>query len=126
MANTNRQRENFTADVKIRDKFLRDLLSPTINSQPSSYTLVLTDASKYIRMGSGSAQTLTVPNNTSVPFETNTEIAVEQSGAGTLTIVADTGVTILCAATLVLNGQYATAALKKLDTNTWILAGRLA
>lgn len=102
-----------------------DPTDKSINTQAGNYTLAATDISKLIRMNSGSAQALTVPPDSTVNFPIGTEIAMVQSGAGTLTVVAGSGVTINCAATLVLNGQYATAALKKISANTWLLAGRL-
>lgn len=66
----------------------------SINTQTASYTLVLADANKLVRMNVASANDLTIPPNSSVAFGIGTVIYVEQMGAGTTTIVAGSGVTI--------------------------------
>jgi hypothetical protein len=50
---------------------------PTVTRsvQTGSYTLVLADAGDLVEMGSGSAQTLTIPTNASVAFPVGTKIA---------------------------------------------------
>lgn len=125
MSSKQKQKQAFTADVNIGDKRLLDIILAPINNQVDNYTLVLSDASKYIRMGKGSSQTLTIPLSSVVNFPINTEIAVEQSGAGTLTLEPALGVTLNSASSLILNGQYAVAVLKKVDTNVWTVTGRL-
>jgi len=53
-------------------------------------------------------------------------IEIEQAGAGTLSVVAGAGVTINSrGGDLVLAGQYAVAALKKVATDSWTLTGDL-
>ncbi|MGB9154223.1 MAG: hypothetical protein WCD70_14175 [Alphaproteobacteria bacterium] len=96
-----------------------------ITTQTGSYTLAATDAGSYIEMTSASALTLTVPPNSSVGFSIGTEIAFGQHGAGALSVVAGSGVTIDRLSTLNMVGQYATAALLKVGTNEWILSGAL-
>ncbi len=53
-----------------------------INDQTATYTLVLSDASKLIRMNVASANNLTVPLASSVNFAVGTQINVAQQGAG--------------------------------------------
>lgn len=99
----------------------------SINTQTSSYTLVLADAQKLIEMNSGSANNLTVPLNSSVAFPVGTQILCAQFGAGLTTIVATGGVTINSRDSLVDSaGQYAVWTLIKRATNTWYLSGDLA
>jgi hypothetical protein len=98
----------------------------TINTQGGSYTLVLADAGKYVRMTSGSANNLTIPPNSSVAFDIGTEVIVRQAGAGTTTIVAGSGVTIRTSNTLVLAAQHDSISVVKVATNEWDLTGATA
>jgi hypothetical protein len=94
------------------------------NTQTDSYTLVLTDAGKIIVMNRATANTLTVPPNSSVAFGTNTRIDLLQYGAGQTTVAAGAGVTIYSSGSkLKLTGQYSGASLWKQGTNTWVLIG---
>jgi hypothetical protein len=96
------------------------------NAQTSSYTLVLSDASKIIDMNVGSANTVTVPNNSSVAFPIGTEITVMQYGAGNTTIVAASGVTFRSKDfSTRIGDQYTGATLIKRDTNEWYLIGNI-
>lgn len=103
--------------------------SPGPSSSPvtktASYTLLLTDSSSYFRMNCSSSCNLTVPPNSSAAFPVGQEIGLEQAGAGVVNVVAGAGVTINTYSTTTTGGQYATAALKKVATDTWILTGNL-
>lgn len=96
-----------------------------INTQTASYTLVIGDAEKYVRMNVASANNLTVPPNSSVSFATGTQIHVRQVGAGKTTIVAGSGVTINTPETLLLRKQKSSATLIKVATDEWDLMGDL-
>jgi hypothetical protein len=99
----------------------------TTNRQTASYTLVLSDADKLVEMNVGSANNLTVPLNSSVAFNTGTQILLAQYGAGQTTIVATSGVTIRSnGAKLKLNAQYSGATLIKIAENEWYLFGDIA
>jgi hypothetical protein len=90
----------------------------------TTYTLVLTDAGKMVTMTNGSANTLTVPANSSVAFPVNTRLDIIQYGAGQTTIAAGSGVTIYSSGSkLKLTGQYSGASLWKKATDTWVLVG---
>ena len=93
------------------------------NVQTASYTLVAADAGKAVEMNVASANTLTVPPNSSVAFPVGTIVEVAQVGAGQTTVVAGSGVTIRTPATLVLSGQWSTVSLRKRGTDDWLLAG---
>ena len=96
------------------------------NRQTASYTLVSTDRSKMIEMNVASANTLTVPLNSSVPFEIGTEIEVIQYGAGATTITATSGVTIRSlSGNLKIAGQYVAVSLIKVATDEWYCFGNL-
>ena len=99
--------------------------SLTINTQTASYTLVLADAARAVEMNNASALDLTVPPNTDVAFPIGTQIVISQIGAGQVTVVAGSGVTIRTAETLKLAKQYAGATLYKRATDEWVLWGNL-
>jgi hypothetical protein len=102
-------------------------LTNTVSTQSgTSYTAVLGDAGTYIQFTNGSSITFTIPPNSSVAFPIGTVIEMEQNGAGALTLAPGSGVTINSrGADLTLAGQYAVAAVKKVATNIWTLAGDL-
>lgn len=98
----------------------------TVGSPPT-YTLVLGDAEHYLRVNEILDTTITVPTNSTVGFETGTTVTFEQSGAGSVTIMGDVGVTINCAATHtpVTHGQWAVCQVKKVNTDEWTIFGNL-
>jgi hypothetical protein len=98
----------------------------TVNARTASYTLVLEDDGKMIEMGVGSANTLTVPPNSSVSFPTGTAIVVVQTGAGQTTLTAGAGVTINGTPGLKLRTQWSSATLTKRGTDSWIAIGDLS
>ena len=104
------------------------LVAPlAFNNQTASYTLVLADAGKAVEVNNASANTLTVPPNSSVAFPTGTQIIVFQQGAGATTITAGAGVTLRSKdSNLAVDGQYASVALIKRDTDEWYVIGALA
>lgn len=98
------------------------------NSQSSiTYTLVLTDAGKYVEITNASPITLTIPPNASVAFPTTTRIDIIQQGAGQITFAPGAGVTIRSSGSKVkLTGQYSAGTLIQRATNEWYLIGDLA
>lgn len=96
------------------------------NLQTASYVLVAGDAGKLVEMNVGSANNLTVPLNSSVPFPVGTKIDILQVGTGQTTVVATGGVTINANPGLKLSGQWAAASLVKRATDTWVLIGNLS
>ena len=122
--------DNAVTQAKLADRAVgsAELDNLTLNAQTgTTYTLVLTDANKFITLSNASATTLTVPPNSSVAFETGDQVNLMQLGAGQVTIAAGSGVTIRSAGSkLKTNAQYAVATLVKIDTNTWVAVGNLA
>ena len=99
----------------------------TTNVQTSSYTLVLADAGTIIEMNVGTANTVTVPLNSSVAFPVGTVISIFQVGAGQTSVAAAGGVTIDSPSSkLKLTGQFSSAALRKRGTDEWVLAGDIS
>jgi len=103
---------------------------PAYNPQTgTSYTLQLTDAPAasgnqgIVSMNNASANTLTVPPNSAVPFPTGTIIQVPQLGAGQTAIAAGSGVTVETASSLTARVQFSTLVLTCLGSDLWILSG---
>lgn len=103
------------------------LTQATLNSQTgTTYTLVLADAGKTIDLNNASSISMTVPPNSSVAFPVGTRIDLVQSGAGQVTVVAGSGVTINSkGSALKLTGQWSGATLIQRSANTWVLVGDL-
>ena len=99
--------------------------APT-NAQTASYTLVAADRSKMVEMNVASANTLTVPLNSSVAFPVGTKIDILQVGAGQTTIAGAGGVTVNATPGLKLRAQWGSATLIKRATDTWVLVGDLS
>lgn len=100
----------------------------SINAQTgTTYTLVLADLGKLVTLSNAGAITLTVPTNASVAFPVGTIIALQQMGAGAVSVVGATGVTIngtTPGSETLTNAQYlTTATLTKHATDTWTLTG---
>ena len=97
----------------------------TLNSQTgTSYTLVIGDAGKMVTMNNASANTLTVPPNSSVAFAVGTVVNIASIGAGQTTVAQGSGVTIGSAnSRLKLRVQYSSGSLIKTGTDTWLLVG---
>ena len=101
-------------------------IGPAINSQSDSYTLVLGDAGKTVVMTKGSANNLTVPPYSSVAFAVGTRVDVLQTGAGKVTVVAGSGVTITSkGAVLSIGAQYVGVTLINTAQDAWTLVGDL-
>ncbi len=110
------------ADSKSYYKSVSEIVGTSpVSAQAASYTLVLGDAGKLVTMNNASANTLTIPLNSSVAYPVGTWIDVSNIGTGTCTITAASSVT--------LNGtdggtkdlaQWAGTRLYKIAENTWI------
>ena len=92
----------------------------------TTYTLALTDDGKLVEMNNASANTLTVPPNSSVAFPVGSQILVLQTGAGQTTLVAGAGVTVNSKdGNLKLSARWCAATLVKRATDTWVAIGDL-
>ena len=93
----------------------------------TTYTFVLADAGKMVTSANGSAQTITVPPNSSVAFAVGTQIILQGILAGVVTLVAGVGVTVNSKdSNLAIDGQWAAVTLVKTATDVWSLIGALA
>jgi hypothetical protein len=97
------------------------LTRPTTN-----YTLQMSDAGELVEQDVGTANTVTVPLNSTVPFPIGTKIDVAQYGLGQTTIVPVSGVIIRSfIGSLKIAGQYGACTLVKRGTNEWYCFGNL-
>jgi len=104
------------------------LVAPlAINAQTgTTYTFVLADAGKFVSSSNGSAQTFTVPPNSSVAYTVGTQIMVQNIGSANCTLAQGSGVTINSKdSNKEIDGQYAAATLIKTATDAWSLIGSL-
>ena len=90
----------------------------TQNAQTgTSYSFALADASKLLTMSNAAANTVTVTKQATVTWITGTQLRVINLGAGTTTLVADTGVTINGNAAL---KQYQGGTLIRTASDVWL------
>ena len=100
--------------------------STALVEKTASHTLVISDAGKTINMNVSSANDLTVPLNSSVPFITGQRLDIVQTGSGQTTFVAPVGVTINSKnSNKKIAARYSGATLIYLGTNNWLLIGDL-
>ena len=95
------------------------------NEQTAQYTLALSDKDKMVEMNVSSATDLYIPDNATVAFPIGTTITVMQKGAGQISILGVTGVTVYYTPSQTTRTQYSSVTLVKRDTNTWYLMGDL-
>lgn len=116
----------------IGNGFDDSLAKLTLNAQTgTTYTFVLTDnRNKLITASNASAQTYTIPLNSSVAFPTGSVINIIAIGAGAVTIQGASGVTVAStgasATAPVLRAQYSAASLIKVGTDSWYVVGDIA
>lgn len=105
-----------------------DVITPLVTSfSGTAYTPVLSDANGFKRSLSASAATVTVAQDSTTFFPLGTVLTYEQEGAGQVTFVAGTNVTLVSAGSKVATAaQNAVVSLIKKSANTWTLFGNLA
>jgi hypothetical protein len=94
----------------------------------TTYDLEAGDDGTFIVTTESDPVTLEIQNDTAWATAPNSpQIEIAQYGTGAVTVTAASGVTLRYSAALtnVLNGQYATAGLKRIGTNEWLLFGNL-
>jgi hypothetical protein len=98
-------------------------LSPNVTDGSADYVFTPADVGRVVERTRGTAQTATVPADI---FPIGAILTVEQSGAGALTIVAGSGVTLNTLGSLVSAGQYAVIQARQSAVNVWTVFGGLA
>ena len=101
-------------------------IAGAVNAQTgTTYTLVLADAFKTVTSSNGSAQTITIPLNSSVAFATGDRVDIVMLGSGTTSVTGASGVTVngVNGGTGAISAQYAAVSCLKIASDTWILMG---
>ena len=95
-------------------------------TRSATFTFALADYGKVIEANSASAIVATVPTDAAVAFPIGTSIEIVRAGAGTVNVAPDAGVTLRSkASNRQINGQWASATLRKRAANDWALIGDL-
>lgn len=102
-----------------------------VNAQVgTTYTFVLTDQDDLVTASNGSAQTYTIPLNSSVAFPTGSLVNLIQIGTGQVTVVGAGGVTVnstgATSAQPKTRARYSVMTLIKAGTDTWYATGDVA
>ena len=103
----------------------------TINAQTASYTAVLADGNNTIvNLANASANTFTIPPNSSVAFPVGTVLNFAQTGAGQTTITQGSGVTITSVGAVAsapkTRVQYSACSAVQTSANSWLVFGDIA
>lgn len=115
-----------TIDNKHASDFFQQTNYGSIITKSASAILALTDSNMVINMTGASSQTITIPPNSSVAFPIGAQITFIMSGAGAVVFAPGSGVTLQSKDTKrTIDGQYASATLIKIGTDTWSLIGAL-
>lgn len=104
----------------------------TLNAQTgTTYTFILADAAnKLVTASNASAQTYTIPLNSSVSYPTGSQINIIQIGAGQVTILGAGGVTVAStgatSAQPKLRVAFSAATLIKVASDSWYVVGDIS
>jgi hypothetical protein len=88
------------------------------NGQSSSYTIALADRNRVVAFNGAGAQTVTIPNESSVNFPIGSVVYIARVGTGSLTLAADVGVTLTKTGLLAENEELY---VRKRASNSWIV-----
>lgn len=109
----------------------KTLTSPAINlsfnTQPTGYTVSLSDNGRMVEIDNADTKNLIVPKNSVVGFPIGAQIHITQVNTGQIVVVpVDGDVIINGTPGLKLRTRWSSATLIKRDTNTWLLVGDLS
>lgn len=109
----------------VSDKVSRADLSPTLNAQAASYSLVAADDGNIVEMTSASANTATIPADATTGIAVGSTFSVVQIGAGVTTIQAAAGVTLngIAEGSADISGQWGGVSLYKRGPDQWVIQG---
>lgn len=94
----------------------------SVDTKTDNYELVLTDAGRILEMNAATAKAFTIPANATVAFSTNTYVNFVRYGAGAVTVVGASGVTLngVSQGTISIPVQYGGIQIYKRGTNEWV------
>jgi hypothetical protein len=88
------------------------------NGQSSSYTIALADRNRVVAFNGAGAQTVTIPNESSVDFPIGSVVYIARVGTGSLTLAAAAGVTLSKSGIFGANEELY---VRKRASNNWIV-----
>jgi hypothetical protein len=112
--------------------YINGLINPTIvttslGSTATAYTLLSTDASKILYCSNTATLTITIPLASAVTFSTGATIDIVQAGSGKVTVAGASGVTLNSNGNLYsTKSQWAVVTIIKTGTDTWLEFGATA
>ena len=110
--------ENFTREMPA----YQDLITET-----AGRVLTETDLNHLILVDSGSAQTMTIPADSTENLPNGFTVALCRYGSGTLSVAGEAGVTVNSRGGLLdVWNQYGTVSATKVGADEWLLVGELA
>ena len=112
-----------SANTTTTDTGINTLLPGVLDVAGANYNVTSIQLGFLVRMTSASASTVTVTAANTADFPIKGVITIRRAGAGSVTIVAGSGVTINTAETLVLRKQGSAIQLIKVGENVWDLFG---
>jgi hypothetical protein len=91
---------------------------------------VLADAGKVVEVSNATANTVTIPLNSSVAYPVGTQVTIIQTGVGQTSLAVTSGVTLNCTPQSAANAgklraQWSSVSLIKRATDTWVAIGDL-
>lgn len=89
----------------------------------TTWTFNLGDRVRLVTANNASAQTYTVPPQSSVAWPAGSALQVYQKGAGQVTIAPGSGVTLRQKNGLKCSGQYAVVSILRVATDEWVVTG---
>lgn len=97
-----------------------------MTEKTASYTLdTLDHQDNIVEMNSASAVTFTIPTNAALAWPVGASMDIFQTGAGQVTIVGDTGVTVNYTPGNKLRTQWSSATILKRASDSWVIYGDL-
>jgi hypothetical protein len=114
-----RDTADIVQDVSVELALKANYSLPVNTRSGTTYTFALADDSLLTAATSASAQTFTIPPQSSVAWTANDILRVVNYGAGALTIVGGAGVTVTNTASTI--AQYQSAAVIRTAENAWTL-----
>lgn len=111
----------------------QEILSPTsqyrgVSFTSSPYNLVAADSGKLLAAGNNSPSdiTVTIPPQSTVPWQNGVRISVARMGTGGVLITEGVGVTIHSVSGLNINVQYGFVDLYRIEEDVWLARGDLS
>lgn len=118
---------NATADIIEANETAADDKAPLLlveNVQTDDYTFDLSDSARVVAVNSANAKTVTIPPNSSVEFPVGTVVNVYRAGAGDVSVVGGSGVTVRNAGDV--SDQFGEVSCRKRAADEWVLVGQVS